>query len=469
MKARKKKIIYIILGSVIFVLSAYIAISLFFINHFFMNTKINGYDFSGKTLSEAESFFRERIEGYTLTINGFDIQKDLIRGEEISLAYKEGDEIENILKKQTPLLWPKSVFSGSVYDIAIDLSYDDEQLDQKIASLNILNIEQTPSVSAYPRYESDQFIIQEEIYGTEIDMELLKEAVVSAIIQLTPEINLKREEHCVLPKYLSDSKEVKQACAEMNNYCQTSITYSMDVPVVIDGSVISTWLSVDEEMNVMLDQDAIKKWLEEFGDVYDTLGSTRTFTTPAGKETSVSGGTYGWSINEEAEFITIMEALKDKQTIIKEPEYYIGGTAAVHAMPDWGDTYAEVDLSEQYMWYISQGEILLETDVVTGEPIPEKITPEGVYTILEKEVNTILIGEKNPVTGEPEYETRVDYWMRVTWEGVGFHDADWQEAFGGSLNQIEGVGSHGCINMPSYKAAEFYNMVEEGTPVVIHY
>lgn len=121
------------------------------------------------------------------------------------------------------------------------------------------------------------------------------------------------------------------------------------------------------------------------------------------------------------------------------------------------------------MWFISNGTIVLETDVVTGEPIPEKITPEGVYSILEKKMNEILVGDINPQTGEPEYRTQVTYWMRVTWEGIGFHDAVWQAAFGGSLNQITGIGSHGCINMPLYQAAELYDKMETGTPVIIHY
>ena len=59
--------------------------------------------------------------------------------------------------------------------------------------------------------------------------------------------------------------------------------------------------------------------------------------------------------------------------------------------------------------------------------------------------------------------------MRVTWEGVGFHDAIWQSSFGGTRNQISGVGSHGCINMPLDQAAALYDMIKEGTPVVIHY
>ena len=84
-------------------------------------------------------------------------------------------------------------------------------------------------------------------------------------------------------------------------------------------------------------------------------------------------------------------------------------------------------------------------------------------------MNEVLVGDINPQTGEPEYMTQVNYWMRITWEGIGFHDAIWQAAFGGNLNQITVIGSHGCINMPLYQAAELYDMIEIETPIIIHY
>ena len=111
----------------------------------------------------------------------------------------------------------------------------------------------------------------------------------------------------------------------------------------------------------------------------------------------------------------------------------------------------------------------LSTDIVTGEPIPENITPEGTYTILEKERDSTLIGDINPETGQPKYIQPVDFWMRVTWSGIGFHDANWQSAFGGTLYQIHNIGSHGCINMPADQAQMLFDKVEVGTPVVIHY
>ena len=68
--------------------------------------------------------------------------------------------------------------------------------------------------------------------------------------------------------------------------------------------------------------------------------------------------------------------------------------------------------------------------------------------------------------GSYEYVTTCSYWMRVTWSGVGFHDAPWQPYFGGS--RYQSGGSHGCINTPPATAAEMYGLIQEGWAVIIH-
>ena len=471
MGRRKKKKMYIgimVGGSVILVVLIYIAVALFFTRHFLMNTTINGNDFSGKSVSEAEQFFKEQVADYTLAVVDINGGKENISSSDILLTYKENGDIEDILKNQGAFLWPKAFFGDNTVEVTFDMSFDDAKLQEKINSLSIIQAGQTPAQSASPTFDGSQFVITPEVYGITATPEIVKEKVTASIKQMAKEINLAEQGCYEAPRFSSDSEEVKQACEKMNGFCKASITYNMDVPVVIDQSTIAPWLSVDGDMNVIVDENAVRAWLEQFGSQYDTVGTTRTFTTPTGKSASVSGGTYGWSIDEDTEFQTIMNALNNQEVVVKEPQYYNSGVAAVHGMPDWGSTYAEVDLSAQHMWYIVNGAVAMETDVVTGRPVPSRVTPEGVYTILEKKLDKVLVGEKDPATGKPEYETPVDYWMRVTWTGIGFHDASWQSSFGGSRYQTS-AGSHGCINMPVSKAAELYNLIEVGVLVIIHY
>ena len=272
----------------------------------------------------------------------------------------------------------------------------------------------------------------------------------------------------VQPLHTKESLEVQQACDAMNAYLNASVTYEMglDTPVVVDKTIISQWVTVDENYVVTFHPELIQEWVTQFAQQYDTAGKTRQFTTPDGRATEVSGGTYGWEINEKAEYETLLANVESGETISREPVYVEGKTAASHDAQDWGSTYAEVDLTNQKMWYVKDGEVLMSADVVTGLPKGGRSTPAGVYTILERMQNKVLRGNLRP-DGTREYETPVKYWMRVTYSGVGFHDATWQSSFGGNVYTYR--GSHGCINMSYSDAGKLYELIQVGDPVIMHY
>lgn len=461
-----KKLLWITLGSIAGVIAiVYLGISIFFMSHYYINTEINGHDFSMKTAADVEKYMKDQVKNYSLTVLEMEQAVDIIEGDTIDLEYKASDEAEAAIKDQNAFLWPTGIFSKKSCQIELEVSYDESKLQQEIQNLQTVTREQIEPKSAYPKFDGNQFVIEPEEIGTAVDRDVLNEKINQYITEFKSELDMEKEGCYKRPVYTSNSKEVKAACDEMNKYLQASITYTMTENVVVDKSVINSWVTVDDNMKVSFNENAVRDWLTAFGDKYDTVGATRTITTPTGKTVEVSGGTYGWSIDEDTEFTALTNSIKNGEVVTKEPAYY--QTAASHSAQDWGDTYAEVDISAQHMWYISGGSVVLETDVVTGEPIPKKETTLGVYDILEKSLNKTLVGEDNPVTGKPIYETPVSYWMRVTWSGIGFHDAIWQPAFGGTLYR-DGLGSHGCINMPLDMAAALYNVISVGTPVIVH-
>lgn len=458
-----------ITGSVIGALAViYIGIAVFFMSHFYFNTEINGHPFSAKTAEDVEAFMKEQVKDYSLVIQEKDHKTDTISGADISLEYEANEDIKNALKKQNAFLWPRAFFVENSTQVTIDVSYDKDALNERIQNLQSVKVEQTPASNAYPKYDGTKFVVEPETLGTAVKMETLQEKIYEYISGFRPKLDMEKEGCYELPKYTADSKEVQDACNAMNQYLKASITYTMDENIVVDKDLISTWLTVDDNMNVIFNENGVREWLAAFGDKYDTMGGTRTITTPWGKTTQVSGGDYGWSIDEDTEFAALINSIKNGEVVTKEPAYYDGGTAASHGPQDWGTTYLEVDLSAQHMWFIVNGSVALESDVVTGVPIPEKETVQGVWFVKEMQQNKTLVGAVVPETGEPEYETPVSYWMRITWSGIGFHDATWQPAFGGTL-YADGLGSHGCINMPLDQAAALYNMLPMGTPAVVHY
>lgn len=124
---------------------------------------------------------------------------------------------------------------------------------------------------------------------------------------------------------------------------------------------------------------------------------------------------------------------------------------------DVGDTYIEIDISDQHMWYIVKGDVYVSTPVVTGN-YDSMDTPKGVFSIRNKATDVSLVGSG--------YVSFVEYWMAFIGSSYGIHDASWRSSFGGSI--YKGNGSHGCVNTPYDAVRKIYNHVSVGTPVVIH-
>ena len=151
-----------------------------------------------------------------------------------------------------------------------------------------------------------------------------------------------------------------------------------------------------------------------------------------------------------------------KEAFLKEvsevhiPKYLEQGY--VRGKNDIGDTYIEIDMTNQKLYGYKAGELIVETDIVTGNMRKGWDTPVGVNHVYSKQKNRILRGAT--------YASHVDYWMPVN-GNIGIHDADWRKKFGGEVYLKN--GSHGCINIPPKVMPTIYEEYEVGTPVIMFY
>ena len=122
-----------------------------------------------------------------------------------------------------------------------------------------------------------------------------------------------------------------------------------------------------------------------------------------------------------------------------------------------GDSYVEVDFDNQQMTYIKDGRLVVNTNVVTGA-LNGHQTPTGLYEAHGKEHDVWLKGD--------DYLVFVKYWVSVVGDLIGLHDASWRSNFGASF-YVYG-GSHGCVNTPEEAMAWIWNLIEDGTPVIMH-
>jgi murein L,D-transpeptidase YcbB/YkuD len=175
----------------------------------------------------------------------------------------------------------------------------------------------------------------------------------------------------------------------------------------------------------------------------------------SGNRINIGGGDYGWSVNKAKETEALIAAIKEGKTIEKQPAY--NQTALAYGSNDIGNTYVEVDMAKQHLWFYKNGVLVTQGDVVTGNVSSDNSTPAGVYKLKFKQRNAILTG--------PDYATPVDYWMPFN-KGVGIHDATWRSVFGGEIYKTS--GSHGCVNSPYDLAKTIFENIEAGTPVICY-
>lgn len=235
-----------------------------------------------------------------------------------------------------------------------------------------------------------------------------------------------------------------------------TVTYQFgDQSEVLDNDRILSWLKEQEDGSVAIDEQQAKAFVKELAEKYDTAYTTRTFHTTGGRDIQIAQGDYGWRIDQEAETKHLLELLAAKQSATCEPIY--AQTAAVHAKNDWGTTYVEVSLTDQYLWLYKDGHCILESYFVSGNPTRGHATPKGIYGLTYKTRDATLSGEG--------YDSKVKYWMPFN-RNVGLHDAPWRKTFGGQI--YKNNGSHGCINLPPANAAKIYENVDKNTPVIVY-
>ena len=456
----------IITASVIaIILVAYIAVALYFSNRFLMGTTVNGTNCTGKTVEEVKSMLQSQVEEYVLTLEEANAQTEEIKGVDIGIKYNGVDVLEGALEEQNSYAWIVSLFKKNPIKAEVDFEYDSVKLDEVIGQLSCLKPEnQTAPVSAVPVYVNGTYEIQEEVYGTQIHSENLYASIQASVAAMDGTMNLEENKCYVLPTFTKDSEEVVAARDGLNKCLEANITYSLEgITVTVDKSMIANWISVDANMAVLINAEQVRAFTDTLGTQYNTPNTSEQITTPTGKVSEVPNARLGRVVGSAAECDQLINEIREGKKVTREP--LLSQQATPEGATAWGATYVEVDIAAQHMWYIVDGAVAFESDIVTGSP--GRDTPIGLFTILEKLSPKVLRGNIVPATGKPEYVTPVKYWARITWSG-GFHDATWQPAFGGELYK-QGYGSHGCINMPLNAVAQFYQMIAVGCPVIVHY
>ncbi len=497
--AKRKKLIIRLIVIAAVVIGAYITVSICFRFYFYPHTVINGVNCSMKNVSNSSELLRERVEGYELTLYEKGDQTEVITGSEIDLEITPEETLEELLDEQTGFGWIRHLFpSGEEFVFEDTVVFDEEKFEQAVDGLECLQEENIiypagPELSDY--VEGVGYEIISPVYGNVVNRDALVENLKYAFESLSSRLDMEVMGCYETADFSAELARLGKLQDILNPIVNTTITYEFgDEQEVLDGTLISQWLVIEEEtpdgedtyedddeynaaetvtltvedlandksgnidldsLSIHVDRDRLAEFVYDLAYKYNTLHQYHTLNAHSGESVTVDGGNYGWQINQTATLDELAEHLAACEDYTGEVIFT--HRAAHFGFPDYGDTYIEVSLDEQHFWYYRDGELTLESDLVSGNPSTGHATPTGIYEIAYKARDQVLTGEN--------YSSPVSYWMPF-YSGVGFHDASWRSSFGGTIYKYG--GSHGCLNLPYSVAEQLYGYIEGGEAVLIY-
>lgn len=472
----------------ILILSAgvYFGLVFYYENVFMMNTWVNDVYCTGKTVEEVNRELLQKAEVPFLYITDRTGNVYEISPEEMGMKLDYEEYLQSLLENQNPFQWPVYVQNRLSADSlpAVSVETDKSVLPECSFDLELIknNIDKLPFVSRERKVPKERKIVwtsEGYVYRDTLIERLDEDALYTCLEQKLSdsdflrkglesghlEINLQSEEVYKDVKANKEQDEILKKWQTLKSYIDCSIIYDMgDERISLGGKIASGFIERDWTGNAVFDSEgqpkinesAIEDFVNSLADTYNTYKKELTFQSTAGDSKTIPYLNYGTELDTRAEIAYLKEAFIQKRSEVHIPSYKRQGY--VRGKNDIGDTYIEIDMGNQKLYAYAEGEILIETDIVTGNVKRKMATPEGVVYVYKKQRNRTLRG--------PGYASFVKYWMPVK-GGIGLHDASWRKKFGGDIYKTD--GSHGCINIPRDVMSEIYENFEVGTPVLMFY
>lgn len=448
----------IVLSSIIVIvfIALYLGISYgYYNNRFLPSTIINGEECSNKTVVEISNIMQERIKDYHLSIVYNDITVDELYGRDINIDFGEMDKVlQDICAHQKKISWLKGFFADSEpINTGKGLKYDTNVLNQFINSSLVLSMTSTTkSINAGIDFNNGKYQITPAVYGDEINKTAVVNKIIGAVNSLDSSLDINRDDCFIKPELTENNENLIKSCDRANKLIKNKIELNAtDDLFEIPLDIKKDWFTVNADGNLIFDNTAFAKYMDKVDKSYSENTEVREFKTFHGDTVSVTGGDFGTAIDRTKLAYDMEDAIfggSDARVVV---EFIV-------TEKEIGNSYIEIDLSNQMMWMFVNGEQKLCTPVITGREDGEHTTSEGVYRLKSKTMD-------RTVTEKGESKT-VKYWMSINGE-IGICDAEWKNLFGGEIYKTE--GSDGSIYVLEDAAKTIYENSYENMPIVCYY
>lgn len=455
---KTKKMIIIGLVVLLVIVSFYSFKSIQYAEQFLPRTKINNINVGGLTIGQANRKINNELSETPFAIRLDDTVWKKIQGSELGWQEDHKNELMGIKEKQQPFAWGIQLFLEKKHQLSS--TYDQTKVNQLAENLGAVlvqkNVTRIPTKNATIEWDKGSFVIAPEKKGTTFDVAAVQKALKTNLDN--GKHLLDAEKYYAQPVLTKNDQNLKKQKAKLNRFAKLKAAYKISGKRVdIPSEELQSWLTTNEKAEILLNQEKVTAFVTKLNDTYNTKVNPTQFNSTRRGSVSVPAGIYNWTINIPAEVSELSAQILKGKNFERVP---LVESDVPNVQTNIGKTYVEVDLENQHMWYYKEGNVQLETDIVSGKPSTP--TPPGVNYITSKSMDQVLRGFNDDGS---KYASPVSYWVPIDHTGVGIHDSNWQSAYGGDLWMYR--GSHGCINTPPDKMAELYPMLEAETPVFI--
>lgn len=462
------------------------------VNGFLEGTKLNGEDISGKPVEEVAKNINDKLVGARVELTegdqtvltgsladfGHDFDEQAFLNDMIEEEEQQKHDLSTTLHR---------LVESASFELTDYYADDSEQLGKFVLSKDF-SVPRVVSAEAYIELnkETELYEVVDPVQGNEIDDQKLQEyvekvldgAIENGTFLENPVLQISVPKDVYTSETVStDTTALKKEALEKNRqllidaFQDITITYEFGSQTeVLEGSTITDWITVNEDMEVAIDDDKVSEYVAGLAEEYDTRFRDRAFVADDGRIVHIAADVnlYGYTINQDAECATLKEDILNRESVSREPVYFETDSFGCplyygrEGDDDLNGTYVEVSITKQHLWFYKDGTLIVESDVVTGNlGSDETETIAGCYPMAYKDSPAVLTGENSV----DYWSSEVDYWMAFN-QGQGLHDAPWRSQFGGEI--YKGDGSHGCVNLPTDVAGKIYENIVPGIAIIVY-
>ncbi|MBQ1367132.1 MAG: L,D-transpeptidase family protein [Firmicutes bacterium] len=450
---------------------------------FWPGTTINGVKVGGKTAKAAEKAINRTAPTMDVIMKNAETGETMIeRLQLINADYYAVYDTKALLKYQNTPLWFKDFLSAESYSLPQEgFTFDEKKLEELIDELYCMQDEnQVAPVDAHLAGNgTDQVYLVPANDGCQIRKEEAKAMILSAARAGESSVDVTS---CYETAQLREDEPIFQTRLKLvESVYRKAFTIRIydDVTETVSEEELRKMVHIGEDASYQIDEAAVKAYTKALAEKYPNVEHRRGFLTtkghlvPVGDNQDVYLYTFDTdemvkSLSEHLPLIGDLEMPacwyrmkkvetqqggKTVETEVKIPgltvdEFGVG--------TEYDGTYIEISIDDQHLWYYEHGELMLDTDVVTGRKgySDSPCCAEPIWYRADGYI-------------ELDHQSFVDYWMAFYGVSYGIHDAArWRDEYGGDIYLRNGSG--GCINTPYEMVEKLYEMTDYGTMVIVY-